>query len=124
MPIIGFGDRVPGPIGGLEVFEYDARVLIFVLSIAPDIEVALLAARRGAPGALKPRVLIGSVIEHQLGNHAQTTPMRFPQEQPEIFECAVIRMDLGITRDIVTVIAQWRRIKSQKPNRASAEIAD
>ncbi len=122
MPVIGLGHRIPGPVGGFEVFEDDARFLVLFLGIAPDVEIAFLAARRGAPRALKPRMLIGGVIEHQLGDHAQAAPVRFAQENFEIFERAVVRMNLGVARDVVTVVPQRRRIERQKPERRDAEI--
>ena len=44
MPIIGLSDRIPGPVGGFEVFEDDACFLIFLLVVTPDVEIARAAA--------------------------------------------------------------------------------
>ena len=49
MPEIGFGDRIPGPVRGLEILKDDPRVAVFVRVVAPDVEVALGRSRR-APG--------------------------------------------------------------------------
>ena len=83
VPVIGLGHRVPGPIGGLEVLEDDARLLVLVRRVAPDVKVA----RRGCPVSaparrLKPGMLVRGVIEHQLGDHPQAAPVRLAQEQP------------------------------------------
>ena len=51
VPVVSFGHRVPCPIGSLEVFEDDARFFVLLLVVAPDVVIALLAARtaRAAP---------------------------------------------------------------------------
>src|SRR5450755_287124 len=46
MPKVCFRNRVPGPVGGLEVLEDYARVLVLVGRVAPHIEVAPTAAGR------------------------------------------------------------------------------
>src|SRR5215207_6171149 len=40
VPEISTGERIPGPIRLLEVFENDARVLVLLGRVAPDVEVA------------------------------------------------------------------------------------
>ena len=40
MPVISFCHRVPRPVGCFEIFENDARVLVFFWRVAPDIELA------------------------------------------------------------------------------------
>ena len=84
MPVIGLGDRVPGPVGGFEIFKDDARVVVLLGRVTPDIEVAPAAARRGAPRALKPDVLVGGVVQHQLGDDPNAAPVRLAQKALEI----------------------------------------
>ena len=38
VPVIRFRDRIPRPVRSLEIFEDDARVLVFFRRIAPDVE--------------------------------------------------------------------------------------
>ena len=40
MPIVGVGDRVPGPVGGFEIPENDARLAVFFGIVAPDVKIA------------------------------------------------------------------------------------
>ena len=51
VPVVLPGDRVPGPVRGLEVLEDDARVAVALGGVAPHVEVAPAAAgaARGAP---------------------------------------------------------------------------
>ena len=92
MPVVRLGDRIPGPVRGLEVLEDDARVAVALGRVAPDVEVAPAAARRRAPRALEPGVLVGGVVDDQLGDHAQPAAMRLAQERAEVLERAVVRM--------------------------------
>ncbi len=78
MPIIGFGQWIPRPVGSFEVFENNPRFFVRLLVFAPDIKVPLLASRRRPARALKPRVLIRSMIDDQLRDHAQPAPVCFP----------------------------------------------
>ncbi len=72
MPVVGLGDRIPGPVGTLGVDEDDARALVFLIGVRPDIEVARYRAWLGAAGALEPWMLVGRMVDHQLGDDAQT----------------------------------------------------
>ena len=40
VPVICFCYRVPRPVGCFKIFENDARILVFLRCIAPDIELA------------------------------------------------------------------------------------
>src|SRR5205823_7608423 len=62
MPVIGLGERVPGPVGWLEVLEDNPRAAISLRRVAPDIEVAPLASRLCSPRALEPRMLVGGMV--------------------------------------------------------------
>ena len=124
VPVIGLGDGIPGPIGGLEVFENNPRLLIALLAVAPDVKFARAAARLGLARALKPGMLVGSVIDDQLGDHANAAPVRLAQKDSEILQRAVIGMDAGVVGDIVTVVAQRRGIKGQQPERRDAQVLE
>ena len=131
MPIIGLRDRVPCPVRRFEVFKNDPRILVFFGRITPHIEVfvgKIVAGNAGAGGGysttrlLKPRILIGSVIDDQLRDDAQISRMRRIKECAEIIEGAEIRIDVEVIGDVVSIISQWRRIKGQEPNGGDAEF--
>ena len=96
MEVVRLRDRIPRPIRRLEILEDDARFLVALGIVAPDVEVAFLRAGGRAPRALKPFVLIGGVIQHQLGDHVQPAPMRLAQEGLEFLQRAAIGMDFGV----------------------------
>ncbi len=58
VPEVRPGHVVPRPVRGLEVLEDDSRVLVFLVGLAPDVEVARGAAGPGPAGALEPRMLV------------------------------------------------------------------
>src|SRR4030095_15147345 len=123
MPIVSLRYRIPSPIGKLEILKDDPRVAIFLLSVAPNIKVALAAAGLGLARTLKPRVLIRGVIDDQLADDVETTSMSFPQKDFKILHGAVIRVDIGVIGNVVAIISQWRRIKGEEPDGRHAEVA-
>jgi hypothetical protein len=68
-------------------------------------------------------VLVGAVVEDQLGDHAQAAAMRLAQQHLEVAQRAVGVVDGGIVGDVVAVVAQRRRIERQQPQRGDAEVA-
>jgi hypothetical protein len=121
MPVVGAGDGVPGPVGGLEVLEDDPRLAVAVGRVAPDVEIALGAAGRGPPGALEPGVLVGGVVEHQLGDDPQAVPVGRAQEDLEVVQRAVAGVDVGVVGDVVAVIPQRRGVEGHQPERGDAQ---
>src|SRR5205807_329687 len=73
---------------------------------------------------LKPRVLVGSVVDDELGNNAQSTFVRRVEEGAEIIKRAVVRINIEIIGNVVTVIFQGRRIKRQQPDRADTQFLE
>ena len=69
MPVVGLGNRIPAPVGELEVLEDDPCVLVLLRRVAPDVEVAFRASGRRAPRTLKPGMLVRRVVQDQLGDH-------------------------------------------------------
>src|SRR5262245_19118676 len=67
-------------------------------------------------------MLVGGVIEDELGNDADSAAMRFAQERLEVGQGAVRRMNACVVRYVVTIVLQWRRIERQQPNRSNSEI--
>src|ERR1039457_5375651 len=63
MPIVGFRNRVPRPVGLFRVEKNDAGPLVPGVGIAPDVPVAARVVARTSR-LLKPRMLIGCVVQH------------------------------------------------------------
>ena len=124
MPKVGLSDGVPGPVRKLEVFEDDPRLLIFLLVVVPDVKVARVAAGFGGPRPLKPRVLIRSMINHQLGDDPDAALVGLVKKMFEVMERTVVRMDAVVIRDIIAVVFQRRGIKRQQPERRDSEILE
>jgi hypothetical protein len=59
--------RVEGPVARLGVDEDDPRVLVLLVGVAPDVEVAVRALGVAAAG-LEPGVLVAGVVDGQVGD--------------------------------------------------------
>src|ERR1700694_5879842 len=66
VPVVRVRHVVPRPVGGLEVLEDDARVLVALVGLAPHVEVTGRAARLGVASALEPGVLVGGGVADTL----------------------------------------------------------
>ena len=93
VPVVRRGRRVPGPVRRLGVGEDDARVLVALVGVAPDVEVAL-----GDPGgAWRAAWNHGCWSEVWLTTssvmHAQAALVRLLDEAPEVRQRAVGRVD-------------------------------
>ena len=124
VPEISLGDVVPGPIGNFDVFENDARMAVLRRGVGPDVKVPPAAAGGRAAGALEPRVLIGGVVEHQLGDYAEPALVRLAETFFKIVERAIRRVYAGVVRDVVAVVFQRRGIERQEPDGGDAEVLD
>ena len=122
MPVVGFGHRIPGPVGGFEILEDDARVLILVGGVAPHVEVAPAGSGGGAARALEPGMLVGGVIEHHFGEDADAAAMRLLQKVLEIAQRAIGGMDIVVVGDVVAVVAPGRREERQQPDGGDAQV--
>ena len=67
-------------------------------------------------------MLVGSVIDHQLGDDADLPSVGFGNESSRFFNRAIIRIDAGVVGDVVAIVLQRRRIKRQQPDRGDAEF--
>ena len=64
------------------------------------------------------------MIDHELGDDPDATGMGRTHELPEIGKRAILRMNVAIVANVITVIQSRRRIEWQKPDGVDAEIAD
>ena len=122
MPVVRLRDRVPAPVGRLEVLEDDAGVLVLVDGVAPHVPVAVRMTGGGPARALEPGVLVGRVVEHELGDHAQAARLRLLHEQLEAAHVPVVGVDRAVVGRVVAVVAQGRGVEGQQPDRRDAEV--
>jgi hypothetical protein len=115
VPVVRLRRIVPGPVRRLGVGEDDADALVFLVRLAPHVEVALGRPGRRAARGLEPRMLVGRVVDDELGDHADAARVRLADEAVEILERAVTRMDSLVIRDVVAVVAERRGIEGQHP---------
>ena len=57
-------------------------------------------------------MLIRRVIDHHFGEHANAAAVRLGQEQPEVLDLAVRRMDAGVVGDVVAIVLPRRRVRT------------
>ena len=124
VPEVGLGHRVPRPVRRLEVLEDDAGVGVAVGVVAPHVEVALGRPGRRVAGPLEPRVLVGRVVDDELGDHADVAVVGGGEEAPELAQVAVVGVDRAVVGDVVAVVAQRRRVERQQPDRRDAEVGE
>ena len=97
---------------------------IALVGVAPDVEIARRRAGLGAPRPLEPGMLVGGVVDDQLGDDADAAPVRLGDEAAEVAHVAVGRIDRAVVGDVVAVVAQRRGIEGQEPDRVDAEALD
>ncbi len=113
VPEVLASDRVPGPVGLLGVEEDDAGAVVLLVVIGPDVEVARRRTLLGTPCPLEPGVLVGGVVDDQLGDHPQATGMGLGDESLGIGHGAVVGVNTAVFGDIVAIVTTWRRIERQ-----------
>ncbi len=124
VPEEGMRLRVPGPVGLLGVDEDDAGAEIMLVGVAPDIEVARRRARLGMARLLEPGMLVGGVVDDQLGDHADAAAVRLRHEAAEVAHAAIGRVDRAVVGYVVAVVAQRRGVERQHPDDVDAKALD
>ena len=122
VPVVGPRHGVPGPVRGLHVLEDDPRLLVLVGRAAPRVELSPPAVGRRAPRALKPLVLIRGVVQDQFSDDSQPAAMRLPQEDLEVLQRAILRVNITVVGDVIPVILERRRVKRQQPHRRHPQV--
>ena len=74
--------------------------------------------------ALKPGVLVRSVVDHQLGDDPQPALVSLLYEALELFERAVFWVHSGEVGDVISVVATGRGEKRLQPDRGHAQLLD
>ena len=124
VPVVRLGGVVPAPVRGLGVGEDDADAVVLPVGLAPDVELALRGAGGRPPRRLEPWVLVGGVVDDELGDDANVAAMRFRHEALEVLHRPVVRMDVLVVGDVVAVVPERRRIEGQQPERVDAEALE
>ena len=104
MPVMRLRHAVPGPVRRFRISENDARARVLVRIVAPHVIVALGRTFRRTARRLEPGVLIGGVVDDELGDDLQAAMVRFAHEVAKIAARSVSREYIVVVRDVVTVI--------------------
>ena len=111
---------VPRPVGALLVGEHDVPRLLLGLLVHPDVEVAVRRVAVGACG-LEPRVLVGGVVHHQVGDHADAAVARRAQHLGEVAVGAELGVDAVEVADVVAVVATGGGMERHEPQARDAD---
>ena len=123
MPEVETGFRVIGPVRDFGVDEDDARVRIAGRVIAPDVVITIGRVRILA-SLLKPGMLVGGVVDDQIGDDLQPALMRRVEQRLEVHDGAVVVMDAHEIGDVVPVVLVRRGIHRQQPDAIHAKLPD
>ena len=124
VPVEGLGGVVPGPVGGLGVFEDDGDIFVALVGGGPDVHFALGGAGWGVAGGLKPGMLVGGVVDDELDDDLHVAAMGFGEEVLEVVEGAVAGVDVDVVGDVVAVVAEGRGEEGEEPEAGDAEILE
>ena len=111
---------VEGPVGHLGVDEDDARVVVAVVGVGPDVEVAVGAVGLG-PARLEPRVLVARVVHHEVGDDADAARVGLRDELGELRQRAELRQHRLVVGDVVAAVAQRRGVEGRQPQAVDTE---
>ena len=122
VPVVRLGDRIPAPVGRLEILEDDARLGVSLRRVAPHVEVPVAAAGRSTSRTLEPGMLIGGMVDHEFGDDPQAALVGLSEEVLEVVERAAVRMDARVVRDVVAVVPERRGVEGKQPERRDPEV--
>jgi hypothetical protein len=114
VPVVLLAHRVPAPVGVLGVGEDDASLGPPVVVVGPHVPVGLGVGAVLA-GLLEPRVLVGGVVHHHVGDHPDATAVRLLDQLGGVVDRAVLGQHREEVRDVVAAVAQRRLEERQQP---------
>ncbi len=120
VPVVLLADRVPGPVRRLGVDEDDARILVQVVGVGPDVEVAERAVRV-LPTGLKPRVRVARVVHDEVDDHADAALVGLVEQLVEVVDRPALGEDVGVVGDVVPAVAQGRGEERRDPQAVDAQ---
>ena len=118
VPVIGAGDRVPGPVGLLRVEEDDPCLGELLVSVRPHVEIALRRSGRCMPGPLEPGMLVRRVVDDEFDDDPDAALVSRIDESPEVIHRSVVGAYVTVIGDVVTIVAARRGEERQKPDRS------
>ena len=105
MPVELAADRVEGPVRLFGVDEDDPGAGVLLAGFAPHVVVAVrpvgIAAR-----LLKPRMRLGGVVHHQVGDNPDTPPVSGVDQCDEVVDGAEFGQHLVEVPNVVATVAQ------------------
>ena len=116
--IFGAGHRLPrvsaeiGPIIGR----------FFPVFPLPDIKVSAVSAFRVFHGLLKPDMLIGAVVDHQVHQDIHPPLLRLFQQMVEVLHGAELFPDAVIVRDVIPLIHKGGFINGRQPDDIDSQL--
>ena len=108
VPEVLLADRVPRPVRRLGVDEDDPGVLVLLVGVGPDVEVAV-GPVGVLPAGLEPRVLVTRVVHDEVDDHADAALVRRVEELVEVLDGADLGEHVGEVGDVVAAVAQRAR---------------
>ncbi len=122
VPVVLLRHGIPGPVGSFGIRKNNPHILILVGIVSPDVVLPLGRSFGGPPRPLKPRVLVGGVVDNQFDNNFQISVVGFFDECLQLLNVAVGRIDAVIVSNVVAVVAQRRGVERQQPDGRHAEV--
>ena len=120
VPEVLLAHRVPRPVGRLGVDEDDAGVLVELVGVGPDVEVAVGTLGVAAAG-LEPRVGVARVVHDEVDDHADAALVAGVEELVEVLDRAALGEDVVVVGDVVAAVAQGRGEERRDPQAVHAQ---
>ena len=114
VPEVLLAHRVPRPVRRLGVDEDHPGVLVELVGVGPDVEVAVGTLGVGAAG-LEPRVRVARVVHDEVDDHADAALVAGVEELVEVLGRAALGEDVVVVGDVVAAVAQRRGEERRHP---------
>ena len=120
VPVVLLAVRVPGPVRPFGVGEDDPGVGVALVGVGPHVPVGpgVVAA---LAGLLEPGVLVGGVVDHQVGDDADAPAVGLLHEPHGVAQLPVLGEDGEEVGDVVAAVPQRGRVERQQPQAVDAQ---